>query len=171
MGTTPGGGFPDPQPDQDDEDDDGDGDTCTLHPEACGIFIPNLDPEMTNESLPPLFAYTGSIVNTMIDAFTLGPAWCEVIDCVLSAVSILASGLITAVPEVPQVVGIAFAVDLVVTGWAVLRTNEDYAQGEISQERQWILNGTGIIGVLPIPYVGLGLSIVNGMVTFSGYPP
>ena len=99
------------------------------------------------------------------------PFPCEWIDCALSAISILASGIITAAPEVLDVSVPAFAVDAVVTYIAIVRTNDDYAHGKISKERQWILNGTGFLGALPIPYFGLGLSIINGMATGSGYPP
>lgn len=99
------------------------------------------------------------------------PQYCNWTDCILSLVSIGASGVITAFPEVPPAVATAFVVDAVVTYVAVGRTNQDYAAGKITQTRQWFLNGTAIIGALPIPVVGLGLSIINGMSTAVGWPP
>ena len=100
-----------------------------------------------------------------------GPQWCNWVDCALAFVSILTSGIITAVPEIPEVSGSAFVVDLVVTFVAYRRTNQDYEAGKISRFRQGFLNITGIVGVLPVPYIGLGLSIINGMATATGYPP
>jgi RHS repeat-associated protein len=96
--------------------------------------------------------------------------WCSWVDCGLSLVSILASGVITAFPEVPVAVGIAFVVDVAVTVVAINRTNDDYDQGKISPFRQRLLNWTAGIGALPIPYVGFGFSIVNGMTTLLGVP-
>jgi hypothetical protein len=103
------------------------------------------------------------------------PFACEWFDCALSAISILASGAIGAFEYVlPEVAGGAFVVDLVVTAVAFGRTVEDYHQGEISVEREWILNGTGVLGAIPIgPFAAFGFafSVINGMATFSGYPP
>jgi RHS repeat-associated protein len=99
------------------------------------------------------------------------PFACEWFDCFLSAMSILASGIITAAPEVPELSVPAFGADLVVTFIAYGRTNSDYAHGKISKERQLILNITGWVGALPIPYVGLGVSILNGIFTGVGIIP
>jgi hypothetical protein len=89
--------------------------------------------------------------------------------------SILASGAIGAFElTLPEVAAGAFVVDLVVTAVAFFHTVDDFHQGEISVEREWILNGTGILGAIPIgPFgaFGFGFSVINGMATFSGYPP
>jgi len=96
---------------------------------------------------------------------------CEWTDCILSIISTAASGAVWVFEGVPEISGPAFVVDLGVTYVAYNRTNKDYHQGKISQERQWVLNGTGIAGVLPIPFFGFAFSVVNMMATFSGAPP
>ena len=96
------------------------------------------------------------------------PVGCSWIDCVLSAVSLLASAL--TMTEIPLVVGVAIVVDLVVTVWAIGRTNDDFALGKISKERQWTLNGTALLGFIPGPW-GFGFSVINLMATGSGAPP
>jgi hypothetical protein len=71
--------------------------------------------------------------------------------------------------EEPHIVGVAVVVDLAVTGIAVVRTNEDHSQGEISAVQQWTLNGTAGLGVIPGPW-GAGFSFMNVIATLSGYP-
>jgi RHS repeat-associated protein len=121
--------------------------------------------------------YYGLIANTLYTTPTLPPSpfACEWFDCALSAISILASGAIGAFEYyLPEVAAGAFVVDIAVTAIAFFRTVQDYHQGEISVEREWILNGTGVLGAIPIgPFAAFGFafSVINGMATFSGYPP
>ncbi len=102
------------------------------------------------------------------------PQWCGWFDCALSAASFFASAFTFAPPPIDA---IAFGADVVVTFWSVLRTNEDYRQGEISQTRQYALNITGIVGTLPAtpetPWtgaIGTGSSFINLLMTAIGIP-
>jgi RHS repeat-associated protein len=95
------------------------------------------------------------------------PFACEWIDCALSIASdLLSVGTMTGVPEIA---GPAFVLDLGVTLIAVIRTEDAYGRREITNTTRWALNITGILGVVPGPF-GLGLSIINTVITFSGYP-
>lgn len=96
------------------------------------------------------------------------PFACGWFDCALSAVSLIASGV--TMTEIPQYVAVAFVVDLVATGVAIIRTNEDHAQGVINDVNQIALNGTALAGLIPGPW-GFGFSAINTIVTFSGFPP
>jgi len=95
-------------------------------------------------------------------------------DCQLSAASLIA----TVVAAVPGPIGwVGFAVDVVATVIAIGRTNDDYHQGEISRTRQYALNITGIVGVLPGGLLGewaFPVSFVAGLanllMTASGLP-
>ena len=93
------------------------------------------------------------------------PFACGWFDCALSAASAIAS-VFTLDPAtlVP-----AFIVDGVVTGIAYFHTQDDYHQGEISQIRQWALNGTGLLGLVPGDF-GLALSLANLFMTLTGIP-
>src|SRR6266542_429411 len=106
---------------------------------------------------------------------TRPPSPCELTDCVLSGLSILFSGVAGATKYgAPEIAGVAVIADAVVTFVAFVHTVEDYHQGQISEEREWILNGTGVLGLIPIgPFgvFGFAFSVINGMATFSGYPP
>jgi hypothetical protein len=150
----------------DDDKGDGGGDKPLQSPDP----IPT--EENTNNYYSLLYSFSSGVGASFFSIPLLPPSpfACGWVDCALSAASILASGISTAFIELPVVAGVAVVVDAVVTVIAVGRTNADYHQGEISQERQWILNGTGLIGIIPGPW-GLGLSVVNGMATFSGFPP
>ncbi len=72
---------------------------------------------------------------------------------------------------------VAFGVDVFVTVWSVLRTNEAHAQGEISDTRQLALNITAIVGAIPAtpatPWsgaIGVGASFANLLMTATGIP-
>ena len=93
-------------------------------------------------------------------------AYCGWIDCTLSAISILASVFTLH----PVTAGPALIVDAIVTVAAIVRTEIDYSQGEISNTRRWTLNGTGVLGFIP-EHWGVAFSFINGLVTFSGAPP
>jgi hypothetical protein len=98
--------------------------------------------------------------------------WCrggDEIDCALSAVGFVATGVATATMEVPVIAGIAVAVDVVVTVVSIGRTEDVYNAGTISNTRRWLLNGTGIVGLLPIG-PGIGASLANLLFTATGYP-
>jgi hypothetical protein len=64
-----------------------------------------------------------------------------------------------------------------VTNWAIGRTNDDYGHGKISKTRQYALNITGIVGVLPGGLLGewaFPVSFVSGLanllITATGLP-
>lgn len=110
----------------------------------------------------------GTFFNVSLQSLPPSPFACEWVDCALSGVSVIASALI--LTGVPEIAVPAFVADVVVTFIAVARTNEDYKQGEISQARQWALNGTGLLGLVPGDF-GLGLSISNFALTVFGIVP
>ena len=102
--------------------------------------------------------------------------WCDIFgtDCILSAASLVAT-VVAAVPGTIGVVGLV--IDVVATFWAIGRTNDDYRQGEISKTRQYALNITGIVGILPGGLLGewaFPVSFVAGLanllMTASGLP-
>jgi RHS repeat-associated protein len=130
---------------------------CPTHPYSCGTGM---------LTLPSLFTQSGSILGT-ISALPPSPFACGWFDCALSVTGFLAS--VATMTEEPHIVGVAFVVDLAATGIAVVRTNEDHSQGEISDVQQLALNGTAGFGLIPGPW-GAGFSFVNVMVTLSGFP-
>jgi len=73
--------------------------------------------------------------------------------------------------ELPPIAGPAELVDIGVTVVAIIRTDNDYAEGKISRTREWVLNGTGLLGLINVGPWGLAFSIINGMATGSGAPP
>lgn len=99
---------------------------------------------------------------------------CSLFDCALSGVSLIA----TVVAAVPGTIGlVGLGVDLVATFWAIGRTNDDYRQGEISKTRQYALNTTGLVGLLPGSLLGgwaFPVSFVAGLanllMTATGLP-
>ena len=104
------------------------------------------------------------------------PEWCDFtgIDCILSAASLIA----TVVAAVPGTIGlVGLGVDVVATFWAIGLTNDDYRQGEISKTRQYALNTTGLVGLLPGGLLGewaFPVSVVAGLanllMTATGLP-
>jgi hypothetical protein len=96
-----------------------------------------------------------------------------VFDCVLSGASFFASVFTFAPPPIDV---IAFGVDVVATGWATLRTEDDFAQGKISSTRRWLLHGTSVVGAVPAilgpaaGFIGTGASFFNLLITATGIP-
>ena len=68
--------------------------------------------------------------------------------------------------NVPPIAGPSFAVDLVATAWAGVRTYNEYQRGEITKRQAVTLEATGLLGVFPGPE-GTALSFINIMETFS----
>jgi RHS repeat-associated protein len=98
------------------------------------------------------------------------PWACELIDCVLSTVGVLATGVsMFTVEAAPPVAAVAVVIDIGVTVWSIGRTENDYSKGKISNTRRWILNGTGLLGLPPTGF-GFTLSTINMAVTFLGLP-
>jgi RHS repeat-associated protein len=114
--------------------------------------------------------YYQLIANSLYSTPLLPPSPCGWIDCLLAAASILASGISTAAMGEPRITGAMFILDAAVTVPAMIRTENDFDQGEISNPRRLILHITAGAGLIPGPW-GFGLSIINGMATGSGYPP
>jgi hypothetical protein len=101
------------------------------------------------------------------DVFISSPFACKWIDCVLSVVGVLATaGTMVGLPEISVP---AFLIDVGVTLWAVTRTETDFRAGEITNVNRIALNATAGLGLIPSSF-GLGLSILNMAITFSGYP-
>ena len=114
-----------------------------------------------------------SLARASKDVVQSGPQGCEVLDCVLSAVSFGAS---VATFGTPPIDAIAFGIDVVATGWSTLRTEDDFAQGKISNTRRLWLNATAAAGVLPamihpaLGAIGAGASLLNLFITTTGIP-
>jgi RHS repeat-associated protein len=99
---------------------------------------------------------------------------CELLDCGLSVVGFIASGVATFTSEgAPEVAGVAQVVDIGASVWSFFRTVDDYNQHKISETRLWALNVTDVVGAInlppPIP-VGLAFSLFNVIFTFTGLP-
>ncbi len=116
--------------------------------------------------------YLNSTINALYatSALTIlplppSPFACEWFDCALS----VASAILSVGTMVPDFAVPAFWADVAVTAVAYIDTEDAYSRGKISNVNRWALNGTGILGAVPGPF-GLGLSIMNMVVTFSGYP-
>ena len=165
MGTTPGGGFSIPKP----KGGGGGGGGGGTGGDG-GQPLPNIDPNTGDEGTLPIITTPTSGTLPSFTQTSSSSVPCELTDCVLSALSILASGVSTAFLALPKVVFVAFIVDAVVTVPAIIHTESDHDEGKISNERRLILDITAGLGLIPGPW-GLGLSIINGMATFSGYPP
>jgi hypothetical protein len=66
--------------------------------------------------------------------------------------------------EIPAIVVPAVIIDLVATGWAAVRTYDQYQSGEISGREALTLEITGIAGVIPGP-IRVAFSFINAMET------
>ena len=108
------------------------------------------------------FSHANSSLNGPGEYFS-----CEPVDCMLSAVSLVASA-VTLVP-VPAIAGTAMGVDLVATFWALGRTGIDYLEGEVSKRRAIALGATGVLGLVPGEW-GIAFSFANAVFTGSGQP-
>jgi hypothetical protein len=71
--------------------------------------------------------------------------------------------------EVPEIVAVAFVVDLIVTGIALYRTEADYGQEKIDNAYRLSLHTTAVLGLIPGP-PGAAFSFMNMIITLSGYP-
>jgi len=144
-----GGGGGNNNNDDDDDDVGGGG-----HP----LSSPNLNTDYYQLTANTLYA--GPILPP-------SPFACGWFDCLLSVGSFIAS--VATMTRVPQIAGPAVVADLIMTGIAVVRTNGDRSQGEITRVHQWALNGTAGLGLIPYEW-GAGFSFINILVTLSGYP-
>jgi RHS repeat-associated protein len=101
------------------------------------------------------------------------PHWCrgedEWIDCTLSGVGFVATALDSIFLEVPVVSVPAFVVDVVVTIGSFVRTEGAHNAGKISDTREWLLNGTSILGLIPA-WPGIGASLINTLMTVTDIP-
>ena len=165
----------------------------TGHKEACGIAgEDNCGPHKTSPKpqLPPSGGSSGGhqrhgshekgtelISTTQTNGLPIGstlssPWACETLDCTLSIVSVVASGVATFTLEaVPQIALVAEAVDVGATLWSMVRTQDDYDKGKISDKRWWALQGTSAVGLVPIFPFGIVTGLANMYFTFSGTPP
>jgi RHS repeat-associated protein len=90
---------------------------------------------------------------------------CNLLECVLSAVSAIASvGTMDPVTLVP-----AMIIDVIVTIPSMILTLIDWEQGEISDLRFGLLEGTAFVGLWPGP-LGVFLSVANFFMTATGMP-
>jgi RHS repeat-associated protein len=98
---------------------------------------------------------------------------CEWVDCILSGIGFAASVADTFAIEIPAVSGPALIVDFVATVVSTGRTNDDRAAGKISKTRQYWLNGTSWVSLIPDPlfYSGFVSSGANLVMTVTGFPP
>ena len=69
----------------------------------------------------------------------------------------------------PEIEGPSFLLDVGVTAVAIIHTENAYAQGQISNVNRLASDITGGLGAIPSKF-GLGLSIINFLITMSGYP-
>jgi hypothetical protein len=107
-----------------------------------------------------------------IGPFQGSPWACEWIDCTLSTVSVVASAVATFTLEaVPAIALVAEVVDVGATIWSMIRTQDDYDKGKISDKRWLALQGTSVVGLVPIIPFGIVAGLANMAFTFSGTPP
>jgi hypothetical protein len=74
---------------------------------------------------------------------------------------------------VPDVFVVAEGADIVITIASVIRTEDDYSKGKISNTRRWALNitaGAGVINLPPPFLIGLAAGLFNMVMTFTGLP-
>jgi RHS repeat-associated protein len=95
---------------------------------------------------------------------------CVLEDCILSGVGVATSFVTTFAIGGKEGWLIAEGVDILATGISIARTNAAHDRGEISDARQYLLNGSAVVGVIPGSW-GLGSSIVNLIFTATGWPP